>query len=471
MEEQTSLVGDPNRHYFRHIVIRVVVACFAMIFVSGVVFGFAVLKPVLLKEDVYLNLCSATEIERYENGNKTVSACNNQELALNRLFQVSSSVINFLAMGIGFLQEKLGRRLSIVGSGAVFSISFILFGLLSDPGAAPNWLQIGLLPLLFTLCGLVGALIFVSGLKYQYDISKVSSKASSWVNSALTASWDLSSAVFYLFYFGYFVLHFPLKYMFITYGAVVLIPTVVFGISSEPPPFQERIQQPEPTASTINMPDHDQELLIQSQDIVAPTSMWSDLFSPKVLVCYFGVSVSVLHMNFYISTLLDQSLWVTSGDDHLAHVLNLIFSVMLPVFGFSSNFFLAMLLQKDPNYPEQKTAWKGWTLIAISYPIWTALSVIPVGWLQVVTYAVFIVWRLAIFISLYSYVAEIVPMERFGVVAFGCLTIAGLSTLLTLGINPLVHYLPYRYLIVNITLGVLGTLSTSYLALYTFRKR
>jgi Sec-independent protein secretion pathway component TatC len=64
--------------------VQVAVAVIYCLFAAGIVFGYAALKPVLIKEGVYRNKCTEEELE---NG---VRVCYEQEIRLNFMFTVAA---------------------------------------------------------------------------------------------------------------------------------------------------------------------------------------------------------------------------------------------------------------------------------------------------------------------------------------------------------------------------------------------
>ena len=61
-------------------VLQVTIAVIYCLFAAGIVFGYAALKPVLIREGVYRNRCTPDEIKR------DVRTCYDQELHLNRKY-------------------------------------------------------------------------------------------------------------------------------------------------------------------------------------------------------------------------------------------------------------------------------------------------------------------------------------------------------------------------------------------------
>jgi hypothetical protein len=94
-----------------------------------VVFGFAALKPVLIREHVYRNLCSQEELDN------DVTVCDGQEIKyephhrvnfqhlltlsprLNLMFTIAAVVTNVSALPVGTILDAYGPRVcGIIGS-------------------------------------------------------------------------------------------------------------------------------------------------------------------------------------------------------------------------------------------------------------------------------------------------------------------------------------------------------------------
>jgi MFS family permease len=78
-----------------------VLACW---FASGIVFGFAALKPILIQEGVYQELCTPEELE------KGVEVCFEQDLRLNFFFSLASTTANLSALPVGALLDRYGPK-------------------------------------------------------------------------------------------------------------------------------------------------------------------------------------------------------------------------------------------------------------------------------------------------------------------------------------------------------------------------
>ncbi|KAJ5389079.1 Protein FMP42 [Penicillium cataractarum] len=164
---------------------RIVQVCLAVIYcflAAGVVFGFAALKPVLIKEHVYRNLCSREELDN------EVAVCNGQEIKLNLMFTIAAVVTNVSALPVGTILDAYGPRVSgIIGSFclAIGATIFALAEQLPFDGYIPGYL----------LLSLGGPFVFIS----SFQLSNTFPKRSGLILSMLTGAFDASSALFLIF--------------------------------------------------------------------------------------------------------------------------------------------------------------------------------------------------------------------------------------------------------------------------------
>ncbi len=90
---------------------QVIIAVIYCLFAAGIVFGYAAIKPVLIREQVYRNLCTKKEIE------DGVRVCYDQEVRLNFMFTVAAVGTNVAALPIGAILDNYGpRACGIIGS-------------------------------------------------------------------------------------------------------------------------------------------------------------------------------------------------------------------------------------------------------------------------------------------------------------------------------------------------------------------
>ncbi|KAF7715906.1 Uncharacterized protein PECH_005757 [Penicillium ucsense] len=156
-----------------------VIYCFLA---AGVVFGFAALKPVLIREGVYRHLCTADEL------NRDVVVCDGQEIRLNFMFTIAAVVTNVSALPVGTILDAYGPRVSgIIGSICLAAGAF-LFAVAKElpfDGYIPGYLFLSL----------GGPFVFIS----SFQLSNTFPKRSGLILSMLTGAFDASSALFLVF--------------------------------------------------------------------------------------------------------------------------------------------------------------------------------------------------------------------------------------------------------------------------------
>lgn len=183
---------DPNWHFAETTaafevsrskrIAQVVVAVFYCLFAAGPVFGFAALKPVLIREGVYRDRCSQNELERGTN------TCYGQETRLNLMFTIAAVATNICALPVGTVLDVYGPRVSGVIGSIFIAIGTLLFAFarhLPFDGYIPGYLFIAL----------GGPFVFIS----SFQLSNTFPRRSGLILSLLTGAFDASSALFLVF--------------------------------------------------------------------------------------------------------------------------------------------------------------------------------------------------------------------------------------------------------------------------------
>ncbi|KKK20244.1 hypothetical protein ARAM_003221, partial [Aspergillus rambellii] len=164
---------------------RILQVCIAVVycfFSAGIVFGFAAIKPVFIKEGVYGDLCSNEKLGTAQD------VCYGQELRLNLMFTIAAVVTNVSALPVGTILDTYGpRACGIIGSSCIF-LGGLLFGL------APRFPFDAYIPG-YLLLALGGPFIFIS----SFHLSNTFPKRSGLILSCLTGAFDASSALFLVF--------------------------------------------------------------------------------------------------------------------------------------------------------------------------------------------------------------------------------------------------------------------------------
>jgi MFS family permease len=173
---------------------------------AGIVFGYAALKPVLVKEDVYKYLCTKKELE------KGGGTCPSQELRLNLMFTTAAVGTNVAALPIGAILDNFGPRVcGIIGS-VLLEVGALLFAFAWQL----TFIDAYLLGYLFLALG--GPFIFVS----SFQLSNAFPKHTGLILALITGAFDTSSALFLIYRKIYEWSHgkFWPKYFFLLYQVV-----------------------------------------------------------------------------------------------------------------------------------------------------------------------------------------------------------------------------------------------------------
>ncbi|KAJ5580272.1 uncharacterized protein N7459_006257 [Penicillium hispanicum] len=149
---------------------------------AGIVFGFAALKPVLIRENVYRNLCSREELEN------NVPVCDSQEIRLNLMFTIAAVATNVSALPVGAILDAYGPRVSGIIGSLFLAIGALLFG-------CADQLPLDGYILGYLLLSLGGPFIFIS----SFQLSNTFPRRSGLILSMLTGAFDASSALFLIF--------------------------------------------------------------------------------------------------------------------------------------------------------------------------------------------------------------------------------------------------------------------------------
>ncbi|KAF3041177.1 hypothetical protein E8E12_009635 [Didymella heteroderae] len=161
-------------------VLAVVLACW---FASGIVFGFAALKPILIKEGVYRDLCTQEELD------EEVEVCYEQDLRLNFFFSLASTTANVSALLVGTMLDRYGPRVCYLVGSACLAAGSIIMSLAFQIEEFDGY-TIGNFFL-----ALGGTFVFLP----SFQIANAFPKYSGTIVALVTGAFDASAAV-YLFY-------------------------------------------------------------------------------------------------------------------------------------------------------------------------------------------------------------------------------------------------------------------------------
>jgi hypothetical protein len=161
-------------------VLTVVLACW---FASGIVFGFAALKPILIKEGVYKDLCTQEELD------EEVEVCYEQDLRLNFFFSLASTTANVSALLVGTMLDRYGPRVCYLIGSACLAAGSIIMSLAFQIDEFDGYTMGNF------FLALGGTFVFLP----SFQIANAFPKYSGTIVALVTGAFDASAAV-YLFY-------------------------------------------------------------------------------------------------------------------------------------------------------------------------------------------------------------------------------------------------------------------------------
>lgn len=173
---------------------------------SGIVFGFAALKLILIANGTYHKLChednydagsradaAAKAVRTYLNSHSshsgTTTPCPQQDLRLNLLFIVASITTNVSSLFAGVILDILGRRICVTLSAAFLAIGSLSFILNTHIYVLDGYLVANF------FLSLGGTFVFLP----SFQLSNAFPRHSGIVVAMITCGFDASSAIFLVY--------------------------------------------------------------------------------------------------------------------------------------------------------------------------------------------------------------------------------------------------------------------------------
>lgn len=163
---------------------QVFLAVVYCLFASGIVFGYAALKPVLKQEGAYQDVCAPKNEEAATVG-VDVDTC--VEIHLNLMFTVAAVSTNVAALPVGTILDRFGpRACGLLGAGFLAAGALVLAYEQRLPAAVDGLLW-G-----YLLLALGGPFTYIS----SFQLSNAFPRRAGLVLALLTGAFDASSALF-----------------------------------------------------------------------------------------------------------------------------------------------------------------------------------------------------------------------------------------------------------------------------------
>lgn len=156
---------------------------------SGIVYGFAALKPILIAEGVYSDLCHDNDTFGHLREENPGTPCVAQDMRLNLFFVLASISANMSSLMAGASLDRFGRRSCWIIGSALVAVGSLLMGLSFSIPEFDGYIAGNI------LLAFGGTYIFVS----TFELANAFPKHAGLIVALVSGSFDSSAAVF-LFY-------------------------------------------------------------------------------------------------------------------------------------------------------------------------------------------------------------------------------------------------------------------------------
>lgn len=490
---------------------QVVCAVVWCLFGAGPIFGFAALKPILIDQGIYSEVCKSHDASVFN------VQCTEQDLKLNMMFTVGAALTNVSALVIGASLDHFGPRFcGLVGATFLFLASVVFINRKSiwffDP------VLVG-----YSLMALGGPFTYIS----SFQLSNAFPEKSGLILALLTGAFDTSSAVF-LLYQKLYAGHRTFFTLETFYKLYLVVPLFIFGaqlfiMPSEsyliPPPelipdaTDAQLAVSRSASMEEQLHHHTEETIAEISETTPLTGIDGEPFRRRksslgdafrsayveseievqstsgnvnsifgvlhgqpaskqfkslwfVLMCSFA-TIQMLRLNYFVATVNSQYSYLL-GSAERANALNKIFDVALPLGGVVSIPFVGMLLDNVSTFNMMNG------LLGVSVLI-GVLGVMQNSWVSgVVNVLVFVCYRPFFYTSISDYCAKVFGFETFGVLYGSIMTIAGIFNFLQGPLDMLTHTkfemnpIPLNLFLLAITV-VVGMATVLYIGLQSQR--
>ncbi|KAH8801450.1 major facilitator superfamily domain-containing protein [Xylogone sp. PMI_703] len=473
----------------------VLVCCLA----SGIICGYAALKPVLIAEGVYRELCSSNDkansvlkLFRIRNDVAEVP-CAEQDLRLNLFFVMASIVGNTSTLFAGATLDRFGRHTCYLISAVLLAIGCTT---MASSFTFPRFNGY-IIANLFLALG--GTFLFVS----SFQLANAFPKHSGIVMALVTGAFDASAAVFLFyrmaydasggafspsrFFFGYLIV--PLL---ILIAEFTFMPLHTYHTTPE---LEQKIEQAKD--STRDVHDSDGEIssdgelrrvrslraerrsakLEQIEDLLGNaeerqeradmieihqnnSGVWGvlhdvpfhrQMMTPWFILILVLTVLQMLRMNYFIATVRAQYRYMLNSED-AAQAINHFFDAALPAAGVVSTPFIGLLL----NNLSVTTVLSVLTVFIVVIGV---LNCLPYVWAGYITVIAFVFFRPLYYSAVSDYATKVFGFATFGRIYGTIMCLSGLANFIQPGLDALTHGpLGGNPVPVNIFMAVSGVL-------------
>lgn len=414
---------------------------------AGIVFGYAAIKPVLIQEGVYRNLCTKDELE------KGLRVCFAQEIRLNLMFTAAAVATNVAALPIGAILDKFGPRVcGLLGSG------FLAIGAAMFAIAGSRGVDLYIPGYIFLALG--GPFIFIS----SFQLSNTFPQHSGLILALLTGAFDTSSAIFLFYRLAYEATEgsFKPRTFFLAY---LVVPVAIFVIqlvlmpSTSYETVGEMLVEVNDHTFAVDQVDEETALLREEQaqagahhdalvgevtallgsaegkqqkseetakqktsgvyGVMHGLSVAEQIISPWFILITLFTVIQMTRINYFVATIRAQYEMIL-GNPAAAVEVNEFFDFALPLGGILSIPFIGTILDRTSTLTVLIS------LVSIATTI-GVLGVLPYYWAAYANVTLFVLYRPFYYTAVSDYAAKVFGFRTFGTVYGLTICLAGLG--------------------------------------------
>ncbi|KAL4867618.1 hypothetical protein BDV12DRAFT_171021 [Aspergillus spectabilis] len=445
---------------------QVVVTILACWFGSGIIFGYAALKPVLVAQGVYRDLCAPDEL------NDEFDTCYEQELRLNLFFTVGSITANVSALPVGSILDRYGSRVCGYAASVALAAGSLLMAYSFSHPEVDGYIAANF------LLALGGTFLFVP----SFQIANAFPKYAGTIVALVTGAFDASAAV-YLFYRllfeashrtftpDKFFLGYTSVPVLILIALVTLMPSKDYQSSQQ---LEVKIEKAEDATQDVHESDDEiesegelrrvrseraqrrrekmrkldkvlgdeearKQREQQEEDRQEVSAVWgvlhglpahTQMATPWFVLITAMTVLQMLRMNYFIATIRAQYEYML--DDERGAEINNFFDIALPVGGVVSTPFIGMLL-------DHLSVASTLAIIVILTTLIGILNSIPTLWTGYLTVILFVLLRPLYYSAMSDYATKVFGFATFGRVYGTIICVSGLVNFSQYGLDALTH--------------------------------
>ncbi|KAI0530249.1 MFS transporter [Xylaria digitata] len=241
---------------FAQVVFGAIMCCLA----SGIVFGFASLKPILIAEGVYSELCAVNTSD--EDVSDRIP-CPEQDMRLNLFFVAASITTNITALFAGYALDHYGRRTCYITAALFIAAGSVLMGYAFAIPKFDGYIVGNV------MLSIGGTFLFVP----SFRLANAFPKYSGLIVAVITGSFDASAAVLLLYRLAWeatngsftpnrFFFAYTIVPVILVIGELTLMPRDAYQTT---PDLEHKIEKAHDATRDI----HDSD-----QDVASPTELY-----------------------------------------------------------------------------------------------------------------------------------------------------------------------------------------------------